>query len=41
MNAKHRIKRLSCLLLGVSFCLMFLKEDIEELEQLEREQEEQ
>ena len=27
---------LSCLLLGVSFCLMFLKEDIEELEQLER-----
>ena len=27
---------LSCLLLGVSFCLMFLKEDIEELEQLEQ-----
>ena len=26
---------LSCLLLGVSFCLMFLKEDIEELEEFE------
>ena len=31
-----RVIWLSCLLLGVSFCLMFLKEDIEELEQLEQ-----